>query len=67
MVGGPHQPLLLSESRSFQAFGASGAFGANQTAEDAWAAAFVVVSMDWFKGKFTGNPWFLPSNMGVSG
>ena len=23
-------------------------------------------SMDWFKGKSTGKPWFLPSNIGVS-
>ena len=23
-------------------------------------------SLDWFKGKSTGNPWFLPSNIGLS-
>ena len=23
-------------------------------------------SLDWFKGKFTGNPWFLPLNIGLS-
>ena len=26
----------------------------------------VFQSMDWFKGKFTGKPWFLPSNIGLS-
>ena len=25
------------------------------------------LSLDWFKGTFTGNSWFLPSNIGLSG
>ena len=26
----------------------------------------ILYSLDWFKGKFTGKPWFLPSNIGFS-